>query len=52
MGIKKDLPITDKSLLVIPAGIEPALPDWESGVLTVRRWDQQVAIIVFLALYC
>ena len=29
----------DNFPMVIPAGIEPALPDWESGVLTVRRWD-------------
>ncbi len=27
--------------MAVPTGIEPVLPEWESDVLTARRWDQE-----------
>ena len=36
-------------LLAVPMGIEPMLPEWESDVLTARRWDQIACI--FYRLY-
>ena len=37
--------------MALPMGIEPILSEWESGVLTVRRWErltQDILILYFL----
>ena len=43
----KTPPVGDVLNLVISPGIEPGLPGWEPGVLTVRRWDHIKHYILF-----
>ena len=42
--------------LALPTGIEPVLPEWESDVLTARRWEHAFPIItsffLFASIFC